>query len=265
MKVEIRPIEKEKWHGKKGIESFTQPKVIEALLNVSTGRLETGLTDEEAIDYGKRLNVNLSSAISMDGTPHPFYGSKQGWLVLPNSTIILDTDNPLDYIKIKLAKASKSVANSLRELEEGLYPHATHVIYDEVEEVQKKASKINVRNKAIQIAMKMTTEEKANVIQIINGKSAKTKSIDFIDVEISDIIENKPTEFLRIAEMGKEQVYNRAIILEGIQKNVLTKEGNSIYYMGDLLGYDYESVVEYFANPQNQKIKVAVLEKIQNT
>ena len=45
--VEVRPIEVKKWHGKKGQESFTRPKKIQALIDPVTMQYATGLTEED--------------------------------------------------------------------------------------------------------------------------------------------------------------------------------------------------------------------------
>lgn len=265
MIVEIRPIESKKWHGKSGNENFTQTKVVEALIDGETNTLVTGLSVEEEIEYGKKLNgVDLSSKAILDGKPHPFYGTKQGRLVLPNRTIFLNTESPLDYLKIKLAKASKFVANSIKELEAGEYPEATHVIYDEAEEINRKAGKIQLKNKAIKKSLSMSLDEKISIIQILRNKNLKGQSQDFVDVVIDEIIETEAENFLKYEKMDKAEIYIRAVVLEAISKNILTKEGSSIHYMGDTLGFDYEETVKYFLDPQNQKMKVAILEKINN-
>ena len=263
MKVEIRPIQKEKWHGKKGTEDFTQTKVIEALVDVETHRLATGLTEEETIEYGKKLNVDLNPTIPVDGKPHPFYGKPIGWLKLENRTIIFETDNPLDFVKVKLAKESKFVANSMKDYLEGRYPFATHVIHDEEMETTIKASKIQKKNAAIKISLSLSLEEKASLVAILRNKIVNDRSQDFVDVIIDEIIETNPDEFIRFAKMDRDEVFTRAIVLEAIYKNILTKEGSSIYYMDSVLGTDYEAAVEYFMNPQNQKQKIAILEKVE--
>ena len=53
--------------------------------------------------------------------------------------MIFDTSNPLDFIKMRVCKASRFVANSWKEFEEGLFPEATHVIFDESEEIEEKS------------------------------------------------------------------------------------------------------------------------------
>lgn len=261
MMVEVRPLVSKKWHGKKGKESFTQPKTVEVLYDSNSGKFATGLTPEETEKYSKLLGVDLSNRFNPN-EPHPYWSTKAAEIRLENHTMLFDTRKPVDYVKVKNLKASKFVANSMKEYEEGLFPHATHVIYDEEEEVTSKATKIQLKNKAIELALKMSADEKINIVQILSNKSLRGRSNDFIDVEIDNIISGNAENFMKYAKMDKQEVYVRAAILEGIHRNILTKEGTAIYYMGEILGLDFESAVEWFNDPQNSKMKVSILDKM---
>lgn len=261
MLVEVRPIEKEKWHGKKGEENFTQPVIIECLYDPKTGKYATGLSDDDKKRLEKLTGFDLSDNFNSE-KPHPFWNSSAARIKLPARTVVFDTKKPLDEIKVKVLKASKYVANSLREYREGLFPEATHVIYDEAEEAKIKASKIQIKRKAIKLAMKMTIDEKVNVIQILSMKSMRGQSQDFLDVEIDRLIEDNAVKFLEVAEADPADVYTRAAILEGLHRNILTKEGNTILYMGDMIGHNLDEAVKYFNDPNNQTIKASILEKL---
>lgn len=261
MKVEVRPLPSAKWHGKKGGESFSLPKAIEVLYDTATGRYATGLTPEEAKEYGALTGNDLSDTFNAN-EPHVFWSTKPATTYLPNNTVIYDTERPVDYVRVKNLKASKYVANSQREYEEGKWPEATHVIFDEKEEVNLKASKIAIKNEARVLTTKMSGEDKANMVQILSKKSVKGRSVDFIDVEIDAIIEENAADFLKYANMGREEVAVRAQVLELVARNILTKEANAFFYMGEQIAMDYESTVEWFKSPQNSKMKVVILEKL---
>lgn len=261
MKVEVRPLPTKKWHGKEGKESFSRPMSLEVLYDVETGAYATGLTDEEEKKYSKITGLDLSKKFDPN-TPHPYWSTKPAIIKLENRTMVFDTSNPHDFIKVKNLKASKMVANSMKEWEEGKFPFATHVIFDEEEEVTIKASKIEKKQKAVVLAQELSSEEKAQLVQIISNKVVRGRSPKFIEVEVDALIETKTDEFLRYAQMNKEEIYIRSVVLEALIKNTLTKEGTSIYYLGDLIGVDYESAVAWFKDPNNQKMKVAILEKL---
>lgn len=261
MIVEVKPLPVLKWHGKKGKESFTQSKKSEVLYDPDTGKYATGLTEEEAAEYGKRLGLDLTDTFIPE-QPHPYWSTKGASIVLENKTMFFDTKKPLDFIKVKNMKASKLVANSMKEWEAGLWPFATHVIYDEQEDMSIKASAVQTKQLCYSTLAKLSADEKANIVLIVLEESVKGRSSDFIDTRIDEVINQFPDEFLKWAKMDTTELNVRASILEGIQRNVLTKEGQSIYYMSERLGFDLEDTIKWFANPDNQKLKVAILEKM---
>lgn len=261
MRVEVRPIERKKWHGKSGKEAFTSPLVLEALYDPNTGGYATGLSDADRKRLEKATGFDLSPDFDPE-KPHPFWNSSAGRIKLPWRTNIFDTSKPLDEIKVKVLKASKYVANSMKEYEEGKYPEAIFVIYDEAEEVAIKASKVQKRNKAIKLVSKMSLDSKVNIIQILAGKSLRKQSQDFVDVEMDNLIETMPDKVIKYAEMDKAEVYLRAAVLEALHRNILTKEGNAVYYMGDRIADTTDDAVEYFKDPNNQKLKAMILEKL---
>jgi len=261
MIVEVKPIDTDKWHGKKGKESFAQPMTIEVLYNKETGKYATGLSPEDVKKYGEELGLDLSDRFDAM-KPHPYWSTQPARIKLPNHTVIFNTEKSLDYIKLCNLKASKFVANSIKELAEGLWPEATHVIFSEEEEVEVKATKVSKKMECMKLAMDMSKDEKVNIVQILSAKSVRGRSENFVNVEIDSIIEDRPEEFLRFAKMDKQLVYTRAAVQEALHRNILTKEGSAVYYMGDKLANDVEDAVKYFMDPSNQKLKVAILEKL---
>lgn len=284
MKIQIKPIEIERWHNKKGNESFKRPINLPALVDTSSMTYTTGLDNiiekykdpdnpekllTEQAYYSKLLKVDLSNQFNID-TPHPFWDSKMAQIKLENRTQFLDTKNPLEYVKIKILKASKYVANSMKEYEEGLFPEATHVIFDESEEIEEKASKVSLRNTAIIESAKLSKEQKISLIMVlssdngdyIRAKNLKGKSDNFIEVELSSLIEKKPEEFLRNLKMDKKDIYTKAIVLECLQKSVLHKEGHKIMYHESVLGQDVNDVVEYLNLSENQEFKLRLISQV---
>lgn len=260
-KIEVRPLELRKWHGKSGKDSFSQPIVYEVLYDSATGRYATGLNEEETAKLQKETGLDLSDKFDANA-PHPYWSTKPAQIKLPNHTVYFDTTNPVEAIKVANMKVSRFVANSMKEWEDGNYPDATHVIFDEEDEVRVKASKVQIRNKAFGLTMNMSSDEKADIAQLLSQKPLHGRSANFIDVEINDLIESNPAEFIKFAEMDKAEVNVRANVLRAIARNILTKEGTQILYMGSTIAMDYEEAVQWFKDKQNSKMKVAILEKL---
>lgn len=264
MKVEIKPIENQAgWMNLQKDQSFKRPITIEALVDNEAGVYKTGLNEEEQKEYSDMIGIDLSNKLRYENgniAEHPFYHSKVGRIKLENNTMIFNTENVIDRVKIALMKASPFVANSLTELDD--FPEATHYIHSEEEEVEVKANKLAMRNTCILEAAKLTAADKASVVSILSTRTVKNRSDNFIDVEINTIIDEKPEEFLKTLQMDKKEMTIRAQILDALRRNILTKEGMSICYMGEMLAEDYEGTVKWFKNPQNQKVKIAILEKL---
>lgn len=261
-KVEVRPLEVKKWHGKVGAESFTRPKKLQALVDPITMRYATGLSEEDIKLLRKKgVQYDLSDNFISD-TPHPFWDSSMAVIKLENNTMFFDTDAPIDFIKIKMMRASRFVANSMQEYESGLFPDATHVLYDEQETAAIKASKVELKNKAIIEASKLNTERKIQLIMILGGKNVKNQSTDFIAVELDKVVTKDPEEFLRHVTMSKAHLASHALVLEALQKTILRREGQRIYHMDTPLGIDEIEVAEYLAKDENQDIKLLILSKL---
>jgi len=268
--VEVRPIERKKWHDKTGQESFTRPQTVQVLVDAETMRYATGLSSQDIeMLKSKGITYDLGDTFNTE-EPHPFWDSSMGYFKLENNTMFFDADKPLEYIKIKNMKASKYVANSLKEFEEGLYPEATHYIHDESEYVEQMATEVELKNKAILTAAKLPLDKKIEIILAIEGKNLKGQSPSFVEVELDKILSRKktqekesgPSEFIRYTSMDKKDLSNYALVLESIQKNVLRKEGHRILFMDSVLGTDEIEVAQYIAKDENQDLKLSILAKI---
>lgn len=259
--VEVRPLPTEKWHKKTGKESFSQPKGSQVLYDPRIGKYATGLTEQEAQEWGKELGMDLSDRFNPN-EEHPTWSSKAFNIRLENNTMFFDTTKLIDRIKIKNMKANKFVANSIKEWKDGKWGDATHVIYDEADEADDKATKIEKRKKALRLADKMTLSEKAAMVLILEGEFIKNKTPNHIEVALDEAIENKLDEFLTYASLDAKDLALRGQVEEAIHRQFLTKEIEAVYYMGERIGYDVDDAVEWFKNPDNQKLKVAILSKL---
>lgn len=263
MKVEVRPIETKKWHNKEKDESFTRPKKLPALVNGETLKYSTGLSakDIEYLKNEKNVSYDLSDDYNPEA-PHPFWDSTLPVIKLENNTMFFNTDIPIDFIKVKIMKASKYIANSMKEYEEGLFPDATHVIHDEKEQQEVRASKVAIKNQAIIESSKLSSEKKAEIILIIDGKILKGKSDEAITVAMDDLISEKAEEVLRYINMDKKQVSLQALVIECIEKNILQEKGHKIMYHDSVLGVDVIDVVDYLELDENQDLKLRLMKAI---
>ena len=264
--IEIRPIEMKKWHEKKGEESFTRAKKIQALVDPRTMKYATGLNQEDIINLKEkaRVDYDLSDHFTMDG-PHPFWDSPMGVVKLENHTMFFDIGvNPLKFIHYKIMKASKYVANSMAEYEQGLWAEATHVIWDESEQVEIKAQKTQTKNNAIIAVSQVSPERKKEVILIMRGKNVKGMSDSFIIEALDEIVLNDAALLLEVLNLDKKELSTKALVLEAIQRGVFRKDGHRIYHMDTAIGNEEEDVVKYLLDDANQDFKMIIMSKLKD-
>ena len=261
MKIEIRPIEKKTWHNKTGKESFTRPKVIQALADPRTQRYMTGLTELELKELSVEFDVDLTPRYNPT-RPHTFWDSRQASVKLENAPQFFDTSIPLELIKYKICKASKYVANSKDELERGLFPEAHHVIYDEQEEAEVKAKRIELRNTAIAEIAKLSRGRKIDLLFILEGKNYKEASENLLTVGVEEMLENKSREVLEALKDDPEYIEAKALVVECLSKIVLIKRGHKIMYHESSLGDDISGVANYLNKDENQTLKLTLQQKV---
>lgn len=258
--IEIRPLPLKKWHGKKDNESFTLPKSFEVLVNPETGRFDTGLTPDETVKYSKLMGVNLDDTYT--GEAHPYFSQKQAWVELPNKTFFFDTRTPQQFIKYKHCLVSDQVANSQKEYDEGKWPNATHVIYDEEQVMAEKAKDAFQVKQAWETVGKLSMDDQIGIVHLVMGKSPRGRSADFIMGKLKEAIEQNPSEFNRIFALGREEVVLRDKIKDLLYNRILTQEQNTIYYMGEPIASDEEDAVKWFKDPNNSQLKTRILEQL---
>lgn len=260
--VQIKPIERVRWHGKTSKEFPNRPVKISAFVDPSTGRYATGLTQEDRLRLEALTGFDLSD-IYVNGRPHPFWSSKAGTVVLEDTTNILNSSNPIEEIKIKLLKASHFVAKSFAEYEQGLAPYAKFVIFDEQEEIEEKAAKSAALKRVYSLSEKLTPAKKADIVMIILGVSVKKQSAEYIEVKFDEALEQVgPHKMLELLSEDPKRSAIHSIVLDALDRGILRREGSSIYYMDAHVSFDIEGAVDYFINKDNQTMKATILEKL---
>ena len=276
MIIEIRPIEKEKWHGKKGEESFQRPVTIRALYDPAIMGYATGLNYKDVYDatdnkeqlteaqyYSKLLKYDLSNVYDPEKA-HPFWDGSLGCVRLENKTMRLDTSKPLNYVRYKIMLSSKYVANSIQDYEKGLYSSATHYIFNEQEDIEKKAVKANLLKQAFVKVSDLPKSRKIEIINVLEDANLKGQSDNFIDVTLSRLIETRTKDVLRLMNMDKEDLSLHSTVLEALQKSVLRKDKgkDAILYFGDPIGSDIYDTISFLKKEENQDLKLRILEAI---
>lgn len=257
MIVEIKPIERERWHGLAADKSFAQP--VRFTTQVDTDRMEYALDidTEELEALAKKTGWNLSLQY-VPGEMHPFWESNMMKIVLPHETVLYDLSNPIERLKYAACRRSPFVAISEKEI--GNKPYCTHYIYSEEEQVSEQMTKVAKKNNARKLSMAMPQDKKAFLIRLLKGKDVQSRSVDVMDVYMDELIEKNADEVIKYATLPDERIYSLAIIDASLRGGFLQKEGTSIYYGSDRIGFDTEEAANYLEQPLNSQMRIRLKE-----
>jgi hypothetical protein len=249
--VYVKPIIKERWHNLhlQGRSRFADTyDTLQPVYSSALGHLATGLDDGDAERLGQQLGVNLSPSVS-----------NEYWtdfkIKMHDKTMIFDINAPLDEVRIAVLKASKYIANSQKELENGKWPEANYIIFDEEQEIQSEAKKVEVKAKAVTEFNKLSPGKRLDILKIF-GKTGTNNSADFTYTKLYEILEDDPKEFLRVSTMKKSDITIRALIFDLERIGIFRKRQTAYLYNDSQIGFDYDDTVQNLLNPKNQELLI---------
>ena len=168
---------------------------------------------------------------------------------------------PLQELQINVLKASKWVANSQKELDEGKWPNAKYVIYDEKGEIQKEAVQAEVKAKANKLFSELSPAKRLSLLKVF-GKASDNVSDDFSYAKLYEIVEKEPVRFIEVASMKPAEINVKALIVDLTNKGILRTKGAAYLYNDQQIGFDYDNTVEYLLNPKNQELLVKLTDDL---
>lgn len=262
--VQIKPIDRERWHGKKNQEAFARPVTIEALVSTKTNQYVTGISEERRLDLESTTGYDLSPKFNPE-VSHPTWGGSLGQIKLEHGTNILDTSKTIDEIRLSVCKASPLVANSQSDLEEGLCPEALFIIFDESEEVEVAAKKLAMRDNCVIAISKLNETKKIQLIMIILNLNVKGQSTENIRVKLEEALTYAgPEKFLNLIKGDASRNTAHFLLLDAVRLNIVNKKGSGFFYMDHPLGLDLGMAINFLLDPENASIKAELLNKLNN-
>jgi len=247
--VYVKPIVRQKWHGLNDLNraKFQDTSdVLMALYDSKIGKIATGLDSEDESRLGGALGADLQS-------------TSEYWndfrVKLKDQTMIYDLAIPLQEVQIKLLKASRFVANSQKEFDQGKWPSAKYIIFDEIQELEKKANEVELKTKAIEVFNSLSVEKKIDLLKIY-GKYTSDSSRDFVYTKLYEIVEETPSDFLRTASAKPEQIKIKALVFDLERTGVFRRKGTAYLYNDQQVGFDYDNTVDNLLDPMKQELLV---------
>jgi hypothetical protein len=180
-------------------------------------------------------------------------------------TFLRPGQNTMDFIKYKFLLASSYIYSSESEIDKGTKPMATHYIYNETDEMDVKATKLEKKNDLLRKIADLSSEKRKEVLTIILEENMETQTDNYMTVKFDDILKDglKTAELAELLENSGENIKMKAFIKRAIGKNHLKKTKQGIFYFDTNLGYSEEDVKEFLMKPENQEIFISIKEKTQ--
>jgi len=267
LKIEIRPIpgrhEIKKFSN--NLEYFSQSNVIAPFVNPVSLRYETGLNKED-MEYLKEQGCPYElDNVYQKGVAHPFWESQIVKVELKNTPIFLFPGRSMvDFIKWKYLLVNNYIYKSEEELKTGIKPQATHYIYNETEETSIKAAELEKKNSLIRKVGDLSLKRKRDIVLIIENENTENKNEDYLTVKLDQILNNKD-KAKQLSALLDNKIKDVALVAEiklAIQKNVLRKTKQGIFFFETNLGFAEEDVKEFLSKKDNQEIYLNIKSKI---
>lgn len=216
------------------------------------GNLLKGLS----LDEQKRILPNILGMSANDpgwsNAVRRFYAEMT--IEVPQSGIELDItldengepNSPMDYVRFRFAALHPHVAE---EEDQRVYD-TRYYFFDPAKDEQIRVAETRLRKEGYK-ALILVCEDETRMDMILKAyaKNITGWSRDQKELELEDLLDEDPTEFLRVAE-NKDLEYI-ALIFESIDASVIRKSGNTYLYGDETLGEDLDQAVRHLKLKRN--------------
>lgn len=258
MIVEIKPIEKKRWHGLPKDRSISQPLTFTAAIDPAKMQYKIALTAKELEDLAAKTGYDLSLTVKPNQA-HPFWDSPMMKVKLSrDSTTVMEIKNDVDILKLAIIKGSGLVAPSIGDVDQ--YHRAEFYIYSEEDEVYRNEAKATITMNAIAKLDKLTEAQKKSLLRLLSNKRVGDRSGNFINTMLFELISKDASSFLEYASMTPLRLKSLVIIEEATYDGHLQKEGTSYYYASERIGFDRKEAAEFLEQPKNQPMRLRLME-----
>lgn len=222
-------------------------------INAQTGSLRTGLTEQEAREFEKKLNLQENELAPTSKFWDLFK------IIIPEKGLILDNSDPWGALKIKVLEADPLIAKS--EEEEDSRMDVEYLMTSRGKEARSKNSKRDVIANAYATFAKLTETEITEALYMF-GKDPGTTDMEVCKDVLYEILEKSPENFLSV--IGDKLFKDKVWVIKCIRQGLVRKNGPGLGYdmpltFGDIsLGKGLEETIEFLKDKENQSIYIAL-------
>lgn len=251
--VKIKLIEKTGTNAFNGFVRYKNTKDYITSYYDERGVLYTGLSEEDEVRLGKKLQVDLSN-------------TSQYWHEF--AIVMSDKEQELDISTAKqelqylfLIGGHKRIARSITDSDFGI---KDYYIIDENKEAEVANSKASVKIEAYTLYGSLSAENKKDILKLYPGfTNLDSVSPSVIEAKLYEQLEKDPAKFVAQAKDKKRD--SKILLKELVQANILRKNKSSYYYGDDFIGHDEESALTYIDDPSRQSLKVDLMAQLNSS
>jgi predicted metal-binding transcription factor (methanogenesis marker protein 9) len=258
--VHVKPIKRVTWlpEGHDGEIRYTNcAEFIAIQMNVKTRTHNTGLTLEEEEVLEKELKLEKGTLSRFNVL---YWSSYPAMIPITKDGRILDLANPKDYIWYKNLLAHSEVANSEQERNDS--PEFRYVMTSPEQEAKIKNEIGKVKREAYKLFGKLSIDNLKDVLKLIGKRVAPDASTDFIEGQVTDLMEENPKAFIDL--VSDDNFKMKVFIHDCIAVKAIIKKGAKYTLQGgDQLGLGETETIEYLTNPENQDVYRSLKAKVE--
>lgn len=182
---------------------------------------------------------------------------------------LLDLNNPLDYIALKVLESLSKEDIALNWASRHNKQTYQFAITREDEEFAEDKKKYDTKKEAFKLYGKVEDDKDKllNIYKLLENKPvSKDSKLSWLQSRIEAIIDSEPKKFLSV--VGDKAFYTKMLINEGVEVGVILKKGNKystvdgldLCNSGEIATFD--NTVLYLDNVKNQEVRTIIEAKI---
>lgn len=248
--VKIKPISKDTWSG---MNRF--PKCKDSFAPTQrNGAFNLGISEDKRRELESILDLS-------EGELGPFSKYWIDFVVhIHDRELILDLDNPMDYLQYMVLMQSPRVAESDKDEDRTKKPKAEYAIYNEAEKAKRENSIVALKKKAWKIFNSASNKEMRDLLKLL-GVQAHNANREIVENKLAEFVENEPEKVIAVKEQDNFKM--KVFLSDCIRVKALRKNAGS-YFFGDIhIGKDEEMAILFLDDPENQEILLALKQKLQ--
>lgn len=227
------------------------------------GSYKTGLSKEDEAKYEKELGLKPGE-LSNRST---WWGDNIAIRLNNDKPTFLYVDGPMNELKYKVLLESTKVAND--ETEIGKFPTIGFVIHDEEAKAAKESEIVDTKTDAYELLATLSNEDRRGLLKVISSQSKTNRrginelSDKVVKTYLAKELESDPKNFIKTA---KDPILKAKIfVADLLEADLIRRTGNFFRNGEDIIANSSEEVVDYFMNPKNESIRLALESKLKKS